>query len=108
MRAPIVFLGNALTQESAGCCAGCLLSCEYVWREYYRTNGVSGVLRAVQNSVYGADHNEPGIGKKAAATPKKRPAPRDDPALKDALAQHDYKVLRSKNYRFQIYVFTCA
>ncbi len=54
---------------------------------------MSEVLLAVQNSVYGANHNEPGIGKKSASTPKKRPAPEDDPALKDALAQHDYKVL---------------
>ena len=51
------------------------------------------MLLAVQNSVYGANHNEAGIGKKAPATGKKRPAPEDDSALKDALAQHDYKVL---------------
>ena len=62
---------------------------------------VSRVLLAVQNSVYGANHNEPGIGKKSANTPKKRPAPEDDPALKDALAQHDYKVLPSYNDHLQ-------
>ncbi|CAL5220319.1 g2309 [Coccomyxa viridis] len=50
-------------------------------------------LESFRNSVYGANHNEPGIGKKSASTPKKRPAPEDDPALKDALAQHDYKAL---------------
>ena len=62
----------------------------------------------MQNSVYGANHNEPGIGKKAAATPKKRPAPEDDPALKDALAQHDYKVLHSCNNQLQIHAIICS
>ena len=46
----------------------------------------------LQDSVYGANHNEPGFGKKAAATGKKRAAPEDDPALQEALKEHDYAV----------------
>lgn len=46
----------------------------------------------MQESVYGANYNEPGFGKKAATTSQKRSAPDDDPALQEAAAKHDFKV----------------
>ena len=52
---------------------------------------------AMQDSVYGPGYNEPGFGKKPAAAGKKRAAPEDDPALKEALAEHDFKVERASD-----------
>ncbi len=57
----------------------------------------------LQDSVYGKNYNEPGIGEKKTATGKKRPAPEDDPALKEALAEHDYKVCCSMLTHLQLH-----
>ena len=66
-----------------------------MWTKKQMCRPVFDNALAMQDSVYCPGYNEPSFGKKPAVTGRKRAAPEDDPALKEALAEHDFTVQRA-------------